>query len=535
MVFNSPTFRAFLKKLEVPQDNTITTESRWINQDLAPIPPERRTWKWWNFCAFWISDCLNVNTFMIGGTYIAVGCNWWQALIIVAVGYSLAAIVLVVNGRAGATYHIGYPVMTRSSFGIAGAYVPIFNRILLGTVWYSVQSWIGGQCVYQMLKAMAPSVENIPNSFSGSEVTVKSFLGFFLFSLLSCFAIWYPTDRIRHLFTIKSIVTPIAAVALFIWAVVNCKGLGPIVDQPSSFTSSEQAGWAIVSAITGCLGNMAAVIVNTNDFTRFSTKHSDIVWSQLITMPLGFFLTSFIGIVVTGASVHLYGEALWNPIDILDRMENRAAVFFLAFAFAFATLGTNLCANSIPVGADMSAVWPRYINQRRGGYLCAAIAMCLNPWNLLSGAQNFLNFLTAYTIFLSPITAILITDFYIVKKRKLLVNQLYDPKGVYWYKFGLNWRAYASYILAIVPNLPGFIGIVGGTAPPGADKVFKLAYFVGFAIGGFFYVTLNYLFPCHWIIAEQEKEILVVPSSGKDEEKVETLSVYSQPEPSNTA
>lgn len=91
-------------------------------------------------------------------------------------------------------------------------------------------------------------------------------------------------------------------------------------------------------------------------------------------------------------------------------MDNRPAVFFLAFAFAFATLGTNLAANSIPVGADLAAVFPKYINMRRGGYVAAAIGFCITPWNLLSGAQTFLNFLTGYTVFLSPITGVLIAD-----------------------------------------------------------------------------------------------------------------------------
>ncbi|KAI8075275.1 permease for cytosine/purines, uracil, thiamine, allantoin-domain-containing protein [Gongronella butleri] len=525
-----PTLQKLIKTLEVEQDNDVSTNSNWINRDLAPVPPERRTWKWWNFCTFWISDCLNVNSFMIAGSFIALGCNWWQALIVVAVGYSLAAVVLVINGRAGAVYHVGYPVLTRSSFGLVGAYIPILNRILLGIVWYSVQSWIGGECVYQMLRAMAPSVADIPNTFGpNAGLTVAQFLGWFLFSLLSLIAIWFPVEKIRHLFTLKSIIVPIAAVALFVWAVVNSHGLGPIVDQPATFTSSSQAAWAIVSGITGCMGNMAALIVNTPDFTRYSTKPSDITYSQLITMPLGFFLTSFIGIIVTSAAQHLYGEALWNPIDILDRMENRAAVFFLAFAFAFATLGTNLAANSIPVGADLSAVFPRFLNQRRGGYICAAIAMCLTPWNLLSGAQNFLNFLTAYTIFLAPITGIMITDYYFVKKGKLAVPQLYDPSGIYWYKWGCNWRAYASYILAIVPNLPGFVGAVGHTAPPGADRIFTLAWFVGFLLSSAFYYLFNMFFPCHWIIAENEKEVVVDPSSvpKDDHEKEQITSRHS--------
>lgn len=112
-----------------------------------------------------------------------------------------------------------------------------------------------------MLKAIAPSIENIPNTFSpDAGVTVKAFLGFFLFSLFSLIALWFPVDRIRHLFTIKSILVPIAAIALFVWAIVNAKGLGPIIQQPATFKSTGEATWVIIASITSCFGNMAALV-----------------------------------------------------------------------------------------------------------------------------------------------------------------------------------------------------------------------------------------------------------------------------------
>ncbi|KAI8082701.1 permease for cytosine/purines, uracil, thiamine, allantoin-domain-containing protein [Halteromyces radiatus] len=515
-IVNKENIQQILKKLEVGQNNDISTNNNWINRDLAPIPPERRTWGTWNYVAFWISDCLNVNTFMIGGSFVALGCSWWQALVVVAIGYGLSAVVLVINGRVGAIYHIGFSVFTRASFGMYGAFIPILNRVLLGVVWYGVQAWIGGQCVYQMLRAIAPSIDDLPNSLPpNAGTTTKAFLGFFLFSLLSCVAIWFPVERIRHLFTLKSIVVPIAAISLFIWAVVNVHGLGPIVNQPSSFTSNEDMAWGIIGSIISCFGNMAALIVNQPDFARYSIKPRDIIYSQLITLPLGFFFTSFIGIVVTSASQHMYGEALWNPIDLLNRMDSRPAVFFLAFAFAFATLGTNLAANSIPVGADLAAVFPRYINMRRGGYVAAAIGFCITPWNLLSGAQAFLNFLTGYTVFLAPITGVLIADYYFVKKGHYSVADLYDPAGIYWYTYGINWRAYAAYLIGITPNLPGFAGVTGNYVSPVAEKIFKLAWPIGFIIGGGVYILCNWLFPCQWIIAEREKEVVMDPSALK--------------------
>jgi Permease for cytosine/purines, uracil, thiamine, allantoin len=112
-----------------------------------------------------------------------------------------------------------------------------------------------------MLRAIAPSIDNVPNTFPDSSgTTSKAFIGFIVFWFVSLFAIWVPVERIRHLFTVKSILLPIAAFSLFIWSIIRAHGLGPIISQPATFTSSEQAAWAIINGITGCMGNMAALV-----------------------------------------------------------------------------------------------------------------------------------------------------------------------------------------------------------------------------------------------------------------------------------
>ena len=114
-------------------------------------------------------------------------------------------------------------------------------------------------------------------------------------------------------------------------------------------------------------------------------QHSRRQYIQLIIIPVGFTLASFIGIAVTSAGISLYGEVLWDPLKLIDHWDNRAAAFFASFAFALATLGTNVSANSLCAGNDMTALWPRYINIRRGQVICAILggwAVC--PWEILA-------------------------------------------------------------------------------------------------------------------------------------------------------
>jgi NCS1 family nucleobase:cation symporter-1 len=165
---------------------------------------------------------------------IVGGLSWWQAWIAIWIGYSIAACFICLTGRIGSTYHIGFPVVARASFGVWGALWPVFNRAAMACVWYGVQSWIGGQCVTLMLSAIWPSYTSIANGIPGSGTTTYKFLSFFIFWLFSLPAIWFPVHQIRHLFTVKAYVVPVAGVAFFVWAIVRAHGIGPIVHQPNT-------------------------------------------------------------------------------------------------------------------------------------------------------------------------------------------------------------------------------------------------------------------------------------------------------------
>jgi len=95
-----------------------------------------------------------------------------------------------------------------------------------------------------------------------------------------------------------------------VWAIVKAGGIGPIVHQGSSVSGSKKA-WACISAIMNCISNFATLIVNDPDFARFAKKPRDAIWSQLFTIPLGFALTAFIGVIVSSSSTVIYGAPVW--------------------------------------------------------------------------------------------------------------------------------------------------------------------------------------------------------------------------------
>ncbi|BFZ55289.1 uracil permease [Savitreella phatthalungensis] len=477
-------------------------EAMLNNHDLKPVEPARRVWGKWNYVAFWLSDSLNLNTLQIVSTSVIAGLTWWEAWLTVWIGYVIVGVFITLSGRIGATYHIGLPVLIRSSFGTWGSLWVVFNRGAMACVWYGVQAWLGGQCVVLMLRAIAPSYKNIHNGIPDSGTTTVDFVGFFIFWLISCLFLYPPVHKIRWLFTVKAIIVPPAGLLFFVWVVVKAKGLGPIVHQPATIHGSVRA-WQWVAGIMSSLSNFATLVLNDSDFTRFARKPSDTYWTQALTIPLGFAAASFVGVIVSSASTVIYGEPIWAPLDLLGRfLENangaaRAGVFFLAASFALAAIGINVAANSISAGSDLTALMPKFLNIRRGQYVCAAVGLLIQPWNFFKSSSTFTSYLSSYSTFLSSIIGVMLCDYYIVRKGYFDINALYkgDKGTPYYYRMGVNWRAYVAYILGIVINVVGFAGSVGADVPLAATHMYNLNFFLGLIVSGASYYILCRISP----------------------------------------
>jgi len=239
--------------------------------------------------------------------------------------------------------------------------------------------------------------------------------------------------------------------------------------------------------------------VNMPDFTRYS--RSSVKWQIIypIMLPLFFVFICFIGVACTSAGALLYGQVLWDPNQLISQWGNRAARFFGGFSFALAALGVNISANSLSAANDLAALMPTYINIRRGQLLCAVIAWALVPWKILASAGSFLNFMSAYSIFLGAISAILCADFWIVKKRKYDVVALFHPYGPYskyWYTWGINWRAWLAFLFGIGFNMPGFINSINPNIDVGVwVHPYEFGWLLSSFAAAFVYILTSILFP----------------------------------------
>ncbi|KAG7090689.1 hypothetical protein E1B28_009786 [Marasmius oreades] len=386
---------------------------RWTNEDMDPVPPNRRTWSTRNYITYWISDAANAPTWQCASSMIAIGLSWRESLAAVAIAHVIIAAVMVLNGTIGARLHVAFPLLNRSSFGFWFSYFSVLSRIILAMFWFGVQTYTGSECTYQMIKAIWPSTGRIPNRLPESaNITTVGMMCYVIFWLIQFPLLLVSPQRIKYLFTVKAVIVPLAFIIMLVWAMVRAPPRVSLGPQKSTVAGSDLR-WAWLSAMNSALGIYATVAVNIPDFTRYA-KTERAQYVQLAVIPIAFTLVAFCGIAVTSAGQVLFNETLWDPTKFIDRawgVNNRAAAFFASFSFALASIGTNISANSLSAANDMMVLNPKWINIRRGQIICALIGgWVVCPWEILSEAQGFLSFMSGYTVFLGPFAGIMITD-----------------------------------------------------------------------------------------------------------------------------
>src|SRR5260370_4184568 len=167
-------------------------------------------------------------------------------------------------------------------------------------------------------------------------------------------------------------------------------------------------------------------------------------------------LYSLIGILVTSATVVIYGTAIWDPVQLLSRFHSPVAVVISLLAILLATLNVNIGANVVSPANDFSNLWPRKISFRTGGIITCFMGIALMPWKLLSSYSTFIfGWLGGYAAFLGPVAGIMICDYFVIRRRVLVVDDLYMRGGVYEYSRSFNWLPVIPIALGAVPPRVG--------------------------------------------------------------------------------
>src|SRR5271155_1652971 len=450
----------------------VPTQSSWLwNKDLAPIPLGERTWGTYNYAALWVAMSVNIPTYILASGMIAGGMNWKQAIFTVFLGNVIVLIPMLLNAHAGARYGIPFPVFARSSFGVLGANIPAVLRALVACGWFGIQTWIGGEAINTLLAALVPAWNH-------------PWLCFFLFWLLNLAVILRGIDTIRSLQGIAAPVLLVLGLAMLAWAYVKAGGFGPMLSTPSKFHSFGEFFAFFVPSLTGVVAFWATVALNIPDFTRYAKGQREQVLGQALGLPTTMTLYSFIGVAVTSATVVVFGAAIWDPVAVLSRLGNPVAVVIAMIALLLATLNVNVAANVVSPANDFSNLYPRRISFKMGGVITCLLGLLMQPWKLMANYGTYIiGWLVGYSGFLGPIAGVMIADYYIVRKKIILTEDLYARHTFYEFTNGFNWKAIGALAAGIVVALSGL-------EIPALSGLYHYAWFVGFGVSFAAYLAL---------------------------------------------
>lgn len=454
------------------------TESRdrtLYNEDLAPVPIERRTWGIYNYASLWVAMSVCIPTYMLASGLIAGGMNWWEAIGTILLGNLIVLMPMLLNAHAGTKYGIPFPVFVRASFGVRGANIPAVLRALVACGWFGIQTWIGGQAIYAMLVIVWPAARN---SSSGLWIC------FFAFWALNMFVILRGIETIKFLEGIAAPFMLAVGLLLLWWITTLAGGLGPVLSAPSKFQSNAEFVHFFIPSLTGMVGFWATVALNIPDFTRYARSQRAQMIGQALGLPAAMTLYSFIGVAVTSASVVIFGTAIWDPVVLLGRFNRPVVASVALVALLIATLNTNVAANVVSPSNDFSNLNPRLISFRTGGIITGIVGVLLMPWKLLGSFSAYIfGWLIGYSGLLGPIAGIMIADYFILRRCRLDLDALYRAEGVYSYTGGINWRAVCALAAGIIIALTGLV--VQPLRP-----LYDYAWFVGFFVAGAVYLML---------------------------------------------
>ncbi|KAH8900424.1 hypothetical protein GQ53DRAFT_708244 [Thozetella sp. PMI_491] len=542
-----------LSAWELPKEpSALAPDYVWSNKDMDPVAPEDQTWTAWTWMAYWATECISLGTWQTAGSILNSGLSWREAIPAVALGSTLAAVPMVLNGSIGADLHVPFAVLLRSSFGYYFGYFGVISRCVLAMFWLGSVTTNGSTALTIMIQAIWPSYTSIPNHIpSNMGITTQGMISYLIFWLIQMPLLLIHPKKLRPLFLLKLVVTPTAALATMAWCVHQAGGAGPIFSQQAALTGDAKA-WAFLSAMSSICGSLSTLACNIPDFTRYA-KSSKGQYVQLPFLPCVQVLGTLVGIIGTSATYVVYGQLLWNPLSIYSlwiqggSSGGRAAAFFCGLAWSISQVCTNITANSISAANDLTVLFPRYLNIRRGCIVAAFIgAWVFVPWRIVASAKNFLSFMSGYSIFLAPIAGIMCADYWVIKRRKVDIPAMYDPHGRYRYWYGINWRAMLAFLVGFSPNLPGLIYTIGGTTGSSisisaeAKHLYSFNWLFGFVTSIAVHIVASLLFPDANTLVDQTiwtRDIIdAQPESPAIEKGPELVySLEADPESSSTS
>jgi NCS1 family nucleobase:cation symporter-1 len=483
-----------------PEADAALGVSRLHNDDLAPVPVQKRVWTTYNYIALWIGMAHNVATWTLAAGLIALGMAWYQAILTIMLANVLVLIPMLANSHAGTKYGIPFPVFARASFGVWGANIPALIRAGVACGWFGIQTWIGGGAIFVLVGEVfgdswtkAATISVGFGAYAAQPWTM--WLSFLVFWALNILIIWRGMDTIRRFENWAAPFVMVVAIILLVWMAIAAGGFGPIVNDAGKLGWGDKFWPVFWPSLMGMIAFWSTLSLNMPDFTRFGRSQREQVVGQVLGLPTTMTVFPLIAVLVTSASAVVFkGDPIWDPVQLVGKMDNIFVAIFALFTLAVATLSVNVAANIVSPSYDFSNAWPKRISFRTGGLITGVIGILIQPWNLYSDPHAYIfTWLDTYGGATGAIAGVLMADYWWIRRRHLHLADLYRADGRYKYISGFNWIAIVSLLVGIVFAIGGSYSASGAPFPvdglipvlkPLADYSWVVGLIVSFVLYG---------------------------------------------------
>ncbi len=480
----------------------MSRSSKLYNKDLAPTPSSEKKWGWFEIFNVWANDVQSLFGYTLAASlFLASGLNGWAVMLaLVLAGFFIMWLVNL-SGKPSVKHGIPYPVFARVSMGVFGANFPAMARGIVAMFWYGAQTYAASTAVALLITGLT-GIEGEPMLLGMSGVMWISFI---FVSVFQVYLFWQGIDLVRKFLNFAGPAVYVVMVVLMI-AIWAKAGGGLLTEVGNIFSGGERSGGfeglgsfgAFLAVFSIMVGYFAAVVINFGDFARFVKNEDEMKKGNLWGLVGNVVFFSFITLMITGGTIAIFGEYVASPTEMVARVDNLLLTIIAAFAFFAATVGINMVANFVPPAYDLANLIPSKINFRVGGLITAIFGFIIGGlWVSTITKMGLFPFVNTLGAILAPVFGIMITDYYIIKKQKIDVDDLFsDSKsGKYHYNDGFNSKGMIAWVLS------GYIAV--GTVWPnilvlGLDDFFAnlgggggYAWMIGAALGAVIHLAIS--------------------------------------------
>lgn len=477
------------------------SSSPYYNDDLAPTSVSQRTWTTYNISMLWVGMAICIPSLALASGLIGMGVSPWLSVLNVALGNVIILIPIQLNSRIGTQYGIPFPLFARLTFGTRGAQIPAILRAITACGWCSVQAWVGGGAFAALIGLFVAKfhdanwILNLPSWGGFQPTSGATFIGYIFFMLFILWVAYNGLENIKWVQNIGSPILIIVMIALLAWSANLASGagysFGQVMNQGNDYTLINQNGGMAFVYLSGLMGNIAfwaTMALNIPDFSRYAKSQKVQFLGQLIGMPVPMFCCALVGAFFAQATKVAYGTAMFDPTGVFYQLNNKVVIAVAAVGTIMATITTCVAANVVAPANGFSNINPKKISYKAGVVITLILAFfVLQAWWIYGSGSAYFTWMNAYGTILAPIAAIFIADYFIVKKGRIDVADLFrGPEGRYWYKGGFNSAAIIAWIVAFILPLMQYFGVHGSFW----TFINSINYVWSFAIGFFLYIIL---------------------------------------------